>query len=173
MGSTSNGWVTSAFGSDKDERKNATSICAFCRRWTASVRRHSSSVSDTSGKAVRKAADGKWYKRMERSRRHNADTELALFASRRAARRFKCPIVLRQQGARVVEEDAARFGQFNAARQAPKQLNVKLAFDRLDPLAERRLLHAQPLGSASDMPFLCDGNKLLKMSKLHAISNSI
>jgi hypothetical protein len=52
-------------------------------------------------------------------------------------------------------------------------LNVKLELDRLDPLAEWRLLHAKPLGGASDVPLLCDGNKLPEMSKLHAISNSI
>jgi hypothetical protein len=52
-------------------------------------------------------------------------------------------------------------------------LNVQLELDRLDPLAEWRLLHAKPLGSTGNVPCLCDGNKLPEMSKLHAISNSI
>jgi len=39
-------------------------------------------------------------------------------------------------------------------------LDVELGFDCLDPLAERRLLHAQPLGSSRDVAILGNGHEL-------------
>ena len=70
----------------------------------------------------------------------------------------------------MVEEDASGFGQFNTARLAAKELNIKFALDRLDALAERRLLHAEPFGGPRDMSFFsffCNGDEIPEMSKLH------
>ena len=53
--------------------------------------------------------------------------------------------------ARPIKENAPGIGQFDPARLTAKELNVKLGFDRLDPLAKRRLLHAEPLGSPRDV----------------------
>jgi hypothetical protein len=74
---------------------------------------------------------------------------------------------LREHRPRIVKEDAAGFGQLDTARLAAKELNVKFALNRFDPLAERRLLHAEAFGGSRDMSFLCDGDEIPEMSKLH------
>ena len=48
-----------------------------------------------------------------------------------------------------------------------KELNIEFAFDRFDPLAERRLLYAKPFGSPRDMSFFCDYDEIPEISKLH------
>ena len=55
------------------------------------------------------------------------------------------------------------------ARLAPEELDVELGLERLDLLAERRLLHAQPLGRPGDMLLLGDGDEIAEMTQLHAI----
>lgn len=74
---------------------------------------------------------------------------------------------MREHRARIVKEDAAGFGQLDTASLAAKELNIKFALNRFDPLAERRLLHAKAFGSPRDMAFLCDGDEIPEMSKLH------
>jgi hypothetical protein len=67
----------------------------------------------------------------------------------------------------MVKEDAPGFGQFDTARFSAKELNIKLALNCFDPLAERRLLHAEAFGGSRDMSFLCDGDEIPEVSKLH------
>jgi len=76
-------------------------------------------------------------------------------------------LVLREHCARIIEEDASGISQLNAARLAVKELNVEFAFDRLDPLTEWRLLHAEPLGGARDVPFLCDRDEIAEVPEFH------
>jgi hypothetical protein len=67
----------------------------------------------------------------------------------------------------MVEQSAARVGQFDAARLATEQLDIKLPFDCPDLLAERRLLHAEALGGPGDVPFLRDCNEIPEVPQLH------
>ena len=48
-----------------------------------------------------------------------------------------------------------------------KQLDVKLLFDRLDLLAQRRLLHAELFSGSRYVPRLGDRNEEPKMPKVH------
>ena len=67
----------------------------------------------------------------------------------------------------VGEQRRSGVGELDAARQATEQLHVELALQRANLLAERRLLHAEPLGRPRDMPFLGDGDEIAKMTELH------
>jgi len=92
---------------------------------------------------------------------------LALLASRRAPAHFKGVVKTREYCAGVVEEGPASVGQLNATRLAAKQLYIKFALDSLDALTERRLLHAEPLGSPRDVFFLGDRDEISEMPQLH------
>jgi|SRR6476469_4451633 hypothetical protein len=105
---------------------------------------------------------------MERSSWHDAHAEAALLASRGASCRFECMVVLRKHRTRIIKKNAPGLGQFNAARLAAKELDIEFQLDRLDPLAERRLLHAKPLSGPRDVSFLRDGDELPEMPKLHS-----
>src|SRR6476659_6442888 len=104
---------------------------------------------------------------MKRSGRHDAYAEAALLAPRGTACGFEGAVILRERRARTIEENPPRFGQFDPARLAAKQLHIELGFDRLDPLAKRRLLHAEPLRGPRDVPFFGDGDEVPEMSQLH------
>src|SRR4029077_14635936 len=103
---------------------------------------------------------------MEGWRRHDADGEATLLAPSRASRRFERPLVLREQGARIVEEDASGFGQLDPTRLAQEELGVELAFDGFDQLAKRRLLHAETFGRPRNVPFLGHHDETAEVSKL-------
>jgi hypothetical protein len=105
---------------------------------------------------------------MERSGWHDAHAEAALLASRGAPCRSECMVVLRKHRTRIIEKNAPGLGQLNAAGLAAKELDIEFQLDRLDPLAERRLLHAEPLGSPRDMSLFRDGDELPEMSELHS-----
>ena len=68
----------------------------------------------------------------------------------------------------VGQEGAAGVGQAHAARMAQEQGGIDLALERLDLLAERRLLHAQPLRRARDVPFMRDGDEIAKVTQFHS-----
>jgi hypothetical protein len=59
------------------------------------------------------------------------------------------------------------IGEFDTARLATEQLYVKFTFQRFDLLAKRRLLHAEPLSGARDVPFLGDRNEIPEVSPFH------
>jgi len=105
---------------------------------------------------------------MKRRGRHDAHGNAALFAARSTTCRFKCPIILRDSRARSIEENTSGLGQLNATRLAAKKLNAELGFDRFYTLAEWWLLHAEPLGSPRNVPFLGDGHELTEVSQLHS-----
>jgi len=48
-----------------------------------------------------------------------------------------------------------------------KQLNVKLLFQRLDLLAQRRLLHPELFSGSRYVPLLSDRNEKPKMPQVH------
>jgi hypothetical protein len=104
---------------------------------------------------------------MQRRGRHHADAKAALLAARGATRRFKCTVILRDHCTGAIEENASGLGQFDAARLAAKELDAELGFDRLDPLAERRLLHAEPLGGSCDVAVLGNGHELTEVPQLY------
>jgi hypothetical protein len=94
-----------------------------------------------------------------------------LFSPRSPARRIERPFMLRQRYARVIEEDLPCRRQLDTSRLPLEQCDAQLGFDLLDPLAERRLLHSQPLCGPRDMLLFGDGNELMKVTKLHGISS--
>jgi hypothetical protein len=47
-------------------------------------------------------------------------------------------------------------------------LHVELPLQRANLLAERRLLHPQPLGGSRDVPFLSDRDEIAEMTELHS-----
>ena len=116
-----------------------------------------------------KRTNGTRHERVKWTRGHNADADLALLAARRAPCRFKRMIELSKDRAGIVEESVPGSGQLDAARLSVKELRIKLALDRLDALAERRLLHAKPLGGTRDVPFLGDGDEIPKVPELHSV----
>lgn len=69
--------------------------------------------------------------------------------------------------ARSIEENPPRFGQFDPARLTQKQLDIELGLDRLDPLAERWLLHTEPLGCPRNVSLFGDSDEVTKMSQFH------
>jgi hypothetical protein len=70
---------------------------------------------------------------------------------------------LRDHCASAIKENASGLSQLDATRLAAKEFDVELGLDCFDPLTERRLLHAEPLGSSRDMAILGDGHKLPEM----------
>ncbi len=57
----------------------------------------------------------------------------------------------------------------NAARLAAEELHLQFRFQRLDLLAQRRLLDAQALGGAGDVAFLGHGNEVAQVPQIHDI----
>src|SRR5262245_26621210 len=104
---------------------------------------------------------------MKRTCGRKPDADSTLLAARRTPCRFECVIELRERCAGVFEERAPGVGQLDAAPFAAEELNVKLAFTRLDPLAERRLLHAKPLGGPRNVPFFGNRNEIPEVLEFH------
>jgi hypothetical protein len=104
---------------------------------------------------------------MKWTRGHNPHTDFTFLAPRRTPRRFKRVVELRQHRAGIRDEGATGIGQFDAARLSMKKLHIELAFDCLDALTERRLLHSQPLGGSRDVAFLGNGDEIPEMPQLH------
>jgi hypothetical protein len=73
--------------------------------------------------------------------------------------RFQSTFKVSKHRASLGEQRAASFGQLDAAGLAVKQLHVKLLFDRLDLLAQRRLLHAELFSGSRYVPRLGDRNE--------------
>jgi hypothetical protein len=73
-----------------------------------------------------------------------------------------------QDRAGVGEQRRPSVRQFDAARQATEQLDVEFLLQHANLLAERRLLHPQPLGGSRDVPFLSDRDEIPKMTELHS-----
>ena len=93
------------------------------------------------GPAHAELADGARHQGMERRRGGEAHGDAADLAARGAARAGGGAVDLGQHGLGVGQEGAAGIGQTDTARMAHEQLGVDLALQRLDLLAERRLLH--------------------------------
>jgi hypothetical protein len=104
---------------------------------------------------------------MKWARGCNSDADLALLASCRAPCRLKGAIELRENGSGIVEKSLSGIGQFDTTGLSAKELNIKLALDCFDALTERRLLHAQPLGSPCNVAFLGNCDDVSKVSQLH------
>ena len=69
----------------------------------------------------------------------------------------------------VGQQPFARLGELHTARLAAEQLHLQLGFQCPDLLAQRRLLHAEPLGGAGDVAFLGDGDEVAQVSQVHVI----
>jgi hypothetical protein len=76
-------------------------------------------------------------------------------------------IELSEDRAGIVEKGAPGVGEFDTARLSVKELHIEFAFDRLDALTERRLLHAEPRRGSRDVPFVGNGDEIPKVSQLH------
>src|SRR5215467_323978 len=110
---------------------------------------------------------------MKWTRGHNPDADSALFASRRAPCGFKSMIEPSKHRAGIVEEGTPSVGQLDTARLSAKELHIEFAFDRLDALTEWRLLHAKPLCSPRDVPFLGNSDEILQVPEFHGIFHEI
>jgi hypothetical protein len=118
-------------------------------------------------KSVPIGADDARHERMKRTRRRDAHGDAALLASRCAPGRLEGMVETREHFPGVFEEGPAGVGQLDAARFSAEQLDVELALDHLDLLAQWRLLHAEPFGGARDVLFLRDGDEVPEMPQLH------
>jgi hypothetical protein len=125
-------------------------------------------------KSFLKRTNDAWDKWMKRTRRRDPDADTALLTARCAPGRFKCVIELRKDRPGIIEKGPPGIGQLDPARLTAKELHVEFAFDRLDPLTKRRLLHAKPLGGPRDVSFLGNGDEIPEMPQLHfSISGTI
>src|SRR5688500_10640065 len=104
---------------------------------------------------------------MEGRRGGEAHGDAADLAARGAARAGGGAIDIGQHGLGVGEEGAAGVGQADAARMAHEQLGVDLALQRLDLLAERRLLHVELLRRPRDVALAGDGDEVPEMAQFH------
>src|SRR5262249_59644917 len=98
-----------------------------------------------------------------------ADADPPFLPARRAPCRFERAVELGQHRAGVVEEGMSGCRQLDPARLATKELRAELALDRLNALAQRRLLHTQPFRGPRDVPFLGDGNEISQVPEIHII----
>jgi hypothetical protein len=62
-----------------------------------------------------------------------------------------------------LQERAAGLRHLHPACFAAEKLHMELAFDRLNLLAERWLLHAEPLGGPGDVPLFRDSDDIAEM----------
>src|SRR5262249_4372336 len=104
---------------------------------------------------------------MERARGCNANGNSTLLSSRRPSCRFDCVIELCEYDAGILEEGAPCVGQLNTTRLAVKLFYTKFPFVCLDPLAQWRLLHAEPFRGPGDMPLLGDRDKISELPQVH------
>src|SRR5262245_39322537 len=104
---------------------------------------------------------------MQRGSARVAYGDPALLAPRRAPSGLTGVVELSKRCAGLVEESAAGVGELDAAWLAAEQLHIEFALQRLDLLAERRLLHAEPLGGARDVRFLGDRDEIAKVPQFH------
>jgi hypothetical protein len=74
-----------------------------------------------------------------------------LLAARSTSCGFSRVAELIQYCAGIFEVGATGVGQLDTARFAAEQLYVEFAFQRLDLLAERRLLHAKPFSGTREL----------------------
>ena len=104
---------------------------------------------------------------MEGRRGGEAHGDAADLAARGAARAGGGAVDVGQHGFGVGQERAAGVGQRHATRMAHEQLGVDLALQRLDLLAERRLLHVELLRRPRDVALAGDGDEVAEMAQFH------
>jgi len=75
------------------------------------------------------------------------------------------PFGLCNYRAGFLEQEAPCFGELDLPSRPFEQLHPKVAFDRLDPLRERRLGHVKPLRRPSEVQFLRDGHETLQLAQ--------
>jgi hypothetical protein len=89
-----------------------------------------------------------------------------LLTSGGSPRCFDGALKLRKCGACVIKKRQSRIGQLHAARLAVEELDVELALDSFNLLAQWWLLHAKALRGAGDVPLLGDRNEITQMPEL-------
>ena len=72
-------------------------------------------------------------------------------------------------GASVVEKDAALGGEFDCAAGPVEQTHAQLAFERRNRVADRCLDDVTHLSRASESAHLRDGDKIFKLANFHAL----
>jgi hypothetical protein len=110
---------------------------------------------------------------MKWTRGHDPDADAPLLASRRAPCRIKSMLELGKDRAGIVEKSTPGVGQLDTTRFSAEELHIELAFDRLDALTERRLLHAKPLRRPGDVSFLGNSDEILQVPEFHGIFRQI
>ena len=118
--------------------------------------------------SLTESADRMRHERVEGRGRRDPDADAALLAPSGALCQEKSVIETTQDRACLIEKDAAGVRKLDAARLATEQLHAELPLDCLDLLAERRLLHPEPLGGPRDVLLLGDGDKVAELPQVHA-----
>ena len=72
-------------------------------------------------------------------------------------------------GAGVVEKDAALGGEFDCAAGSIEQAHAQLALERRNRVADRCLDGVTHLSRASESAHLCDGDKVFELANFHAL----
>ena len=72
-------------------------------------------------------------------------------------------------GAGVVEKDAALGGEFDCAAGSIEQAHAQLALERRNRVADRCLDDVAHLGRASESAHLRDGDKIFELANFHAL----
>ena len=104
---------------------------------------------------------------MGRGRAGEAHRQPALFAPRDAGHALAKRLHLGQQALGFSQQHAAAGRQAHALGVASQQLQAQLGFQRLDLLAQRRLLDAQRGGSAGHVARLGHGGEVAQVAQVH------
>ncbi|MNV97596.1 hypothetical protein D3C71_1927380 [compost metagenome] len=103
---------------------------------------------------------------MERRRSSETHRQPAGFALGYAAHPVHGLVHQRDDVARVVDQGAAAFRQFHAARQAVKERHAQFLLQHADLLAERRLADAEPGGGLGQVGFLGHGQEVAQKTQI-------
>ena len=107
---------------------------------------------------------------MKAARAGEAYPQRALFTPRYAPGNISSTLHLAQDGERLRVESAACIRELHAAWLAHEELDSELLLERLELLAQWRLLNAQARRGARDVPFFSDHAEVAQMTELHGIS---
>jgi len=101
------------------------------------------------------------------SRRNEANPDLAGRAVLRRSGKGESSIRVQDRRSGLIEKGSARPSQGEAPVRPVEQADAKFLFQSSDRLAEWRLSHAEPLGCATHVQLVCDGEEMAKVTKFH------
>src|SRR5262249_40885842 len=114
-----------------------------------------------------------WQQWVKHSRGRNADADAALLASCSSPCGFESLVEIGENCASIVEQCATSFGELNATRLAAKQLDIEFVLNRLNLAPQSWLWNAEPFRGPRDVTFLCNRDKVAKLSQLHSHTSEV